>query len=199
MDSLGLESATMVGNDRGGAVSQIVAANHPERVERLVLTNCDTFEHFPPFPFNLMPKLARLPGGIPSLAAPFRFAAVREDQLRTLAQKPMSQELVADWLEPALSDPAIRRDVRKVLSGIHKRHTLEAAEKLRVVRASGPVRVGHRGPLLQASDAERLAALVPDGRIEDIPGGRRSYPSTSLPGSPSWWRSSSPRSEPART
>ena len=46
----------MVGNDTGGAMSQILAANHPERVERLVLTNCDTFEHFPPAPFSLMPR-----------------------------------------------------------------------------------------------------------------------------------------------
>ena len=68
MDALGLDRATVVGNDTGGAVSQMLTARHPERVQRLVLTNCDTFEHFPPFPFSLMPPIARLPGGTTALA-----------------------------------------------------------------------------------------------------------------------------------
>ncbi len=176
MDSLGIESATIVGNDTGGAVSQILAANHPERVERLVLTNCDTFEHFPPFPFNLMPKLARLPGGLSLLQAPQRFATVRRRSFAPLVQKPLSQELVDSWLEPAGSDPAIRRDLRKILSGIHKRHTLEAAEKLREFER--PVRFawGTDDRFFKRAHADRLAALVPDGRIEDIPGGRTFVP-----------------------
>src|SRR5215211_4407897 len=51
MDALELDRVTLVGNDTGGAMSQIFTAAHPDRVERLILTNCDTLEHFPPFPF----------------------------------------------------------------------------------------------------------------------------------------------------
>ena len=200
MDSLGIESATIVGNDTGGAVSQILAANHPERVERLVLTNCDTFEHFPRFPFNLLPGSPGCRAVSRVLQAPQRFAAVRRRSFAPLVQKPLSQELVDSWLEPAGSDPAIRRDLRKILSGIHKRHTLEAAEKLRGFER--PVRFawGTDDRFFKRSHAERLAALVPDATDRGHPGeGARSYPSTSLPGSPSWWRSSSPRAQPART
>jgi pimeloyl-ACP methyl ester carboxylesterase len=46
--ALGLEDVTIVGNDSGGAISQVLATRHPERVGRLVLTNCDTHENFPP-------------------------------------------------------------------------------------------------------------------------------------------------------
>jgi hypothetical protein len=45
-------------------------------VERLELTNCDSFNTFSPFPFNLMPPIARLPGGMTMLQAPFRIGAV---------------------------------------------------------------------------------------------------------------------------
>ena len=43
MDALGIERATLVGNDTGGAISQIVTAHHPDRVERLVLTNTSSY------------------------------------------------------------------------------------------------------------------------------------------------------------
>ncbi len=176
MDSLGLERATIVGNDTGGAVSQVFTANHPERVERLVLTNCDTFEHFPPFPFNGMPLIARIPGGVSVLQAPFRFAGARRMGFAPLVKKPIPQELVDSWLEPGASDKAVKRDLTKVLRGIHKRHTLAAAEKLRSFER--PVRFawGTDDRFFKRSHAERLAAIVPDARIADIPGGRTFVP-----------------------
>ena len=48
LEALELEHVTIVGNDSGGAMSQILVTSHPERIARLVLTNCDSFEHFPP-------------------------------------------------------------------------------------------------------------------------------------------------------
>ena len=170
MDELGLERATVVGNDTGGAVSQILAANHPERVERLVLTNCDTFEHFPPFPFSLLTPVAKMPGGMALLQAGQRFAAVRRMSYAPLVKRPLPQELVDSWLEPASSDPAVKRDLVKILRGIDKRQTLEAAEKLRGFER--PIRFawGTEDRFFKRSHAERLAAQVPDSRIEDIPG-----------------------------
>jgi pimeloyl-ACP methyl ester carboxylesterase len=170
MDDLGVERATIVGNDTGGAVSQILAANHPERVERLVLTNCDTFEHFPPFPFSLLTPVAKMPGGMAMLQAGQRFAAVRRMSYAPLVKRPLSQELVDSWLEPASSDPGIRRDLVKILRGIDKRHTLEAAERLRGFER--PIRFAWATDdrFFKRAHAERLAAQVPDARIEDIPG-----------------------------
>lgn len=176
MDALGLERATIVGNDTGGAISQILTANHPERVERLVLTNCDTFEHFPPFPFSGLPLVARLPGGVSLVQAPFRFAAVRRMGFAPLVKKPLSQELIDSWLAPAATDKAIKRDLAKVLRGIHKRHTIAAAEKLRSFER--PVRFawGTDDRFFKRSHAERLAAQIPDARIVDVPGARTFVP-----------------------
>jgi pimeloyl-ACP methyl ester carboxylesterase len=62
--ALDLEDVTLVGNDTGGLISQLVALDHGERVGRLVLTNCDCFEVFPPKEFVPMVKSARVPGGV---------------------------------------------------------------------------------------------------------------------------------------
>ena len=67
---------TIVGNDSGGAMSQVLVTRHPERIGRLVLTNCDTHENFPPGIFKAMPPLAKLPGGMTMLSAPFRIGAL---------------------------------------------------------------------------------------------------------------------------
>ena len=43
----------------------VAGAGHPppERIGRLVLTNCDTHDNFPPGIFKAMPPIAALPGG----------------------------------------------------------------------------------------------------------------------------------------
>ena len=169
IDALGIERATLVGNDTGGAISQIVTANHPDRVERLVLTNCDLLDRFPPFPFNLMPPIARLPGGMTLLAAPFRIAAVRRSTYGMLVKHPIPPELADDWLAPSRADAGVQRDARKLTAGAHKRHTLAAAEALR--RFERPVRFAWapEDRFFRLADAERLAAIVPDSRIEPVP------------------------------
>jgi pimeloyl-ACP methyl ester carboxylesterase len=65
---LALRDLTVVGNDTGGALCQIQCANHPELVDRLVTTNCDAFEHFPPPAFRAVEAAgAHVPGLIAGL------------------------------------------------------------------------------------------------------------------------------------
>lgn len=128
---LELEDVTIVGNDSGGAISQVLVTNHPERIGRLVLTNCDTHENFPPGAFKAMPPIAKLPGGMFLLAAPFRIEAIARRAFKPFAKTRIPDQLVAHWMEPAKTDKAILRDAAKVTAGMNKRHTLAAAEKLR--------------------------------------------------------------------
>src|SRR5918993_219101 len=74
LEALDLDDVVLVGNDSGGAISQLVAVDHPERLGALVLTNCDTFEHFPPGVFKALVKAARLPGGLKAALLPLRTA-----------------------------------------------------------------------------------------------------------------------------
>ena len=48
LEALDLADVTLVANDTGGAIAQLVALDHGERLGRLVFTNCDCFEVFPP-------------------------------------------------------------------------------------------------------------------------------------------------------
>src|SRR5437868_2087318 len=41
LEKLELSDVTLVGNDTGGALCQLVCAHHPERIDKLVLINCD--------------------------------------------------------------------------------------------------------------------------------------------------------------
>lgn len=128
---LELEDVTIVGNDSGGAISQILVTTHPDRIGRLVLTNCDTHENFPPGMFKAMPPLAKLPGGMFLLSAPFRIEAVARRAFAPFARTKIPDELIASWMEPAKTDSGVLRDAGKVTAGMNKRYTLAAAEKLR--------------------------------------------------------------------
>jgi pimeloyl-ACP methyl ester carboxylesterase len=167
--ALGLEDVTLVGNDSGGAVSQILVSHRPARVTRLVLTNCDTYENFPPGIFKAMPPIARVPGGMRALAAPFRIPAVARLAFSPFARSGPSPELVARWTAPPTEDKAIMRDLTKVTVGLNKRHTLAAAAALR----------GTHFPLLLAwapgdrffpiRNARRLAAEIGGAKLVEIP------------------------------
>lgn len=169
LEALDLTDVTIVGNDSGGAMSQVLVTRHPERIGRLVLTNCDTHENFPPGIFKTMPPLAKLPGGMAVLAAPFRIPALARAAFKPFSKKPIPPELVASWMQPGLHDPAVKRDVKKVTTGMNKRYTLEAAEKLRDSELPILLTWAPGDKLFPLKYAQRLAGEVPNARIVEIP------------------------------
>jgi pimeloyl-ACP methyl ester carboxylesterase len=176
VERLELEDVTIVGNDSGGALSQILAANHPDRLARLALTNCDTHENFPPGIFKAMPPLAKLPGGMTALSAPFRIPFVARRAVAPFARTKIPDALIASWMEPATSDSGVMRDTKKVTAGMNKRHTLAAAKKLQT--AEIPLRLlwapGDR--FFPIKYAERLAAEVPISQLVQIPDAKTFVP-----------------------
>lgn len=166
--ALDLEAVTIVGNDSGGAISQVLVTTRPERIARLVLTNCDTHENFPPGIFKAMPPLAKLPGGMTVLSLPFRSATLCRRAFKPFARTRIPDDLVASWMAPGLEDGGVRRDLGKVTAGFHKRHTLAAAAKLRgsdlpILLAWAP---GDR--YFPISYAERLAGEAGNARLVRI-------------------------------
>jgi len=168
LEKLDLEDVTIVGNDSGGAMSQVLVTRHPERIGRLVLTNCDTHENFPPGIFKAMPPLARVPGGMQVLAAPFRIGAMARRAFAPFAKTTIPPELIASWMEPAAADRAIMRDLRKVTGGMHRRYTLEAAEKLRGSQLPILLLWAPGDKLFPISYAQRLASETGNTRIVEI-------------------------------
>jgi len=169
LEALDLTDVTIVGNDSGGAMSQVLVTRHPERIGRLVLTNCDTHENFPPGPFKAMPPIAALPGGMAVLAAPFRIPALARAAFKPFSKKPIPADLIASWMQPALHDPGVKHDAKKVTAGMNKRYTLEAAEKLRDSELPILLTWAPGDKLFPLKYAQRLAGEVPNARIVEIP------------------------------
>src|SRR5215216_1734914 len=61
LDALGLERAHVVGHDHGGAIAQLLAAEHPARIDRLVLSNVEAYDNWPSEEERPFVRLAQLP------------------------------------------------------------------------------------------------------------------------------------------
>jgi pimeloyl-ACP methyl ester carboxylesterase len=171
LDALELEDVTLVGNDTGGAISQLVATRHPERLGRLVLTPCDAYENFLPPAFRPLQVMARVPGGMNMIAQPMRLGAIRRLPLAYgwLAKHGVTDELTRRWVNPALTSRAIRRDATKVLRGISKRYTLEAAERLAHFDRPALIAWAPEDKFFKLKCGRQLADAIPNARLETVP------------------------------
>ena len=168
--ALGLEDVTLVGNDTGGAICQLVVTRHPERIGRLVLTPCDAYENFLPPAFRYLQLLARLPGGISTVAQTMRIPANRRMPIAYgwLSKSRIPSEVLANWTQPIIHDRAVRADTRQVLRGIDKKYTVEAAAKLRDFAGPTMLAWATEDRFFKPKFAERLAADIPGSRLEWI-------------------------------
>jgi pimeloyl-ACP methyl ester carboxylesterase len=171
LDSLGIERATLVGNDTGGAIAQIATTLEPDRVSRLILTSCDAYDVFPPKMFGYLKVVARIPGGVSILASsmvwipgilrlPIAFGWV--------AKRPLDGELLKTYVAP-LRSREIRRDVTKVTKGLDAKHTMQAAETLKKLDVPTLVAWGEEDRFFPKRLAERLVRELPNAQLEYIP------------------------------
>jgi pimeloyl-ACP methyl ester carboxylesterase len=171
LEQLGLERATLVGNDSGGAISQLVATGHPARVGRLILTNCDLYENFPPKLFAYLKPAARVPGVLTGVAQTLRIPLLRRTPFAygVLTKRPIDGALLEEWVRPGIEDAAIRRDTRKFILGSSPNQTIEAARALESFQAPTLFAWAPEDHWFKVAQAERLAASMPDARVVRIP------------------------------
>jgi pimeloyl-ACP methyl ester carboxylesterase len=173
LDALGLDDVVLVGNDTGGAIAQITAAHHPGRLGALVLTNCDAFENFPPSPLKPLVMVAKLPRAMKAALVPMRSAKARRSPLGYgMLSHGDVDHLAREWVKPALAQPAVLEDLRRFTAALDKSATLEAAERLRSFDRPVLLAWATDDRLFPLEDARRLAALLPDARLETIEGSR---------------------------
>ncbi|GII28410.1 alpha/beta fold hydrolase [Planotetraspora mira] len=170
LDALDLTDVTMVANDTGGALTQILMADHPERIGRVVLTPCDAFEEFLPDPFTSLPKLVRPPGAVWLASRLLRLPIVqrRPSAFGLLAKRGIPAEIIDSYLRPSYDSRQIRRDTKRFVIGVHNRYTLAAAEAL--TGFSKPVLLvrAEDDRIFPARLFERLAATLPDARLVTV-------------------------------
>ena len=106
LNALEIDRIDLVGNDSGGAITQIFAARHPERLSSLTLTNCDTHDGWPPE--QVLPVIESARQG--TLAAFFQTQLDNPDAARArfkarsfVDTSGLTDEVIRVYLEPVLA------------------------------------------------------------------------------------------------
>ncbi len=173
LTALDLYDVTLVGSDTGGGLCQLVVDAYPDRIGRLVLTNCDAFDKCPPFPFDVAFKLLRGPISIRALATALRVRALRHSPLGfgLLVNQP-DPDLTAGWLRPCQRDPHICRDLARLLRQVESTDLTDVATRL--PRFTKPVTViwGQQDRSFTPDLGRRLAGLFSNGNLIEVPVGK---------------------------
>ncbi len=169
LDAVGVDRAAVIGSDTGGALAQIFAARHPDRVRALLLTSCDAFDHFPPTIIKALQPVLALPGSTRLIAQLYRSPRVRRSFLGAglLLNKPIDDAIVKPWLE-GLRRPGNQKDVREFLRRCRPSLAHTAAKQLETFPRPALIAWSRGDVLFPDADAERLAATIPDCELHWI-------------------------------
>jgi pimeloyl-ACP methyl ester carboxylesterase len=178
LEKMELEGVTLVANDTGGAIAQLLVTERPERIDRLVLTPCDAYENFLPPMFKPLQWIARVPAVVGLAVQPMRSAVVRRSPagFGLLVKRPIPDEITWGWIRPSLTDPAVRRDVTALLRAVDSRDTIAAAGKLRDFDRPTLIAWAREDIVFKVPFAERLARDIPNSRLELIEDSRSFVP-----------------------
>src|SRR5205807_1125690 len=155
--------------DTGSALSQFVVDADDRRIGRLVLTNGDAFEHFPPPSFAPVLKIGRRPAGVYALMSIQRPTSIRQRVQNQNVSKPLDPELTRSWITPALTDRAVRRDTAKVFRGIDPAELVEVSKRLRGFTKPVVLLWGDEDPFFPMDLAHRLCDACADARLVEMP------------------------------
>ncbi|MCP2297348.1 Pimeloyl-ACP methyl ester carboxylesterase [Nocardia amikacinitolerans] len=168
LERLDLTDVTLVANDTGGAITQVLLARNTARIGRVVLASVDSHENFLPRPFTLLPLLARVPGSMRPLTETLRLRALHRLPLAFgwVSKRPVPAEFVDSYLLPSRRSGAIRKDLRRFLKSAHRRYTLDAATRFGNVRLPVLIVWAREDKLFPVTYAERLAREFPYATLE---------------------------------
>ncbi len=172
IEALGLEDVTLVGNDSGGAYSQIGIAARPERIARLVLASCETpQDEFPPPPFTALPQAAQSAEFLKSAMQGLRTqeGRMRPAAFGKLAKHPIDEKIFDAYALPAIEDDRILHDIAKAMRSASATHVRKAGEIL-VARFIKPVLFAWAAddPVFPLAHARAYAEKFADARVELI-------------------------------
>lgn len=173
-----LHDVVLVGNDTGGAICQFLLDEDPSRIGALVLTNCDAFDTFPPFPFGPLVRLCRHPRAARAVLGTMRWARVRNSPFGFgwLVRRRLSAAESLVWATPYLTDAGVRDDVARFARGVRPADLVDVATRLG--RFDKPVLLcwAPADRFFRIALGRRLAAAFPDARLVEIEDARTFVP-----------------------
>ena len=170
LEALALDDVTLVGNDTGGALCQMMVTRRPERIARLVLTSCDYRDNFPPRMFRYFKPAAVIPGAMKLLMLPMRLRAPRRLPFAFgwLVTRPIDRAAEDSYLLAGLTISGVERDLKRVIKGLDTRYTNEAADRLGEFDRPALVAWSRDDRFFKPAHAHRLAQDLPNARLEWI-------------------------------
>jgi pimeloyl-ACP methyl ester carboxylesterase len=168
--ALELNAVTLVSNDTGGAICQLVIAHHPDRIGRLVLTPCDAYENFPPPIFAPTMVALKSPAVVRALGALMRPRFIQRSPLAygLLAKRPIADDLLDSFLAPIRTNKRVRRQMSQTVRAIDKEQLLEASKRFKEFDRPVLIVWGPQDIFFKFRFAERLNNDFPNARLEPI-------------------------------
>jgi pimeloyl-ACP methyl ester carboxylesterase len=185
LELLDLSDATVVVNDTaGGLLLLSLASGHPalERVGRLVLTNCESYDHFPP---DSLKKASALCRAVPWLARvliqlqagrQLRSPAAQRKAAAVVTAAGVDQERAESFARPIARDRRVAGDLVAAMAGFRPQLLLDAASV--IPRFGRPVLLvwGEECRFFPMEHARRLAADFPRATLVPVPGAKTWVP-----------------------
>jgi pimeloyl-ACP methyl ester carboxylesterase len=173
LDALDLQDVTLVANDTGGGLTLIALDSELpglQRISRLVLTNCDSYENFPPVSMRPIVRLAHRAPGLCGklLGAAMRRKFVRRKFMAQVAHVMPPSDRIAGWFDP-LRNRRVRSNAVQVLGGLDPSATLEAAPAIELFDRPVLLAWGTECSFFPMEHARRLEAAFPDATLRGIP------------------------------
>ena len=170
LDALDLTDVTVVANDTGGALTQLLITSRPERVGRVVLTNCDCFDRFFPPLFAPLVAMSHVPGAIWLLVQLMRpsFTWRLPIAYGWLARRAIDKPTMRAYLRPVQKQHAVRRDTARVLRGVNRKYTEQAAQLLPAFDKPALLVWAARDRVFPLGYGQRLAAQFPNSELVQV-------------------------------
>ena len=179
-DALGLADIDVVANDTGGAVTQLFAANHPERLHTLTLTNCEAHDNVPPKVLLPAVLLARLGLLAPLAARMARDIPRGKKRVYGMGYQDISKlpdDIARVWLEAQGGSQETARQFQRLLTSLHARDLLAAEPALARLQVPTLIVWGTGDRAFRTKWAYWLRDTIPGAReVVEIDGGRLFFP-----------------------
>jgi pimeloyl-ACP methyl ester carboxylesterase len=176
LDALELERVHLVGHDHGAALGQLLAARHPQRIDRLVITNAEAYDNWPSRDERPFVRLTQLPlvGQAFLWASSLRPVARLVFASAVHDSKVLTAELLDGYIRANLSDGRRRSKTRRFLGGqldpAHNRCTIELLDGLTQFERPTMIVWGLDDPHFGPEWAEKLYRDIPGAeRLEFLP------------------------------
>jgi pimeloyl-ACP methyl ester carboxylesterase len=176
-EELGLEKPTLVGNDTGGALCQMAVVRHPELASRMVLTNCDAYDKFPPQPFTYLVWIPHIPGATTLLAQSMRLRITRRLPIAYggLAKR-LPREIEEAFVRPVIDNKAVRADITGFLRAAKKRDMVATSAQYGSIQIPVTLAWGEDDRAFKIEFAERMARDMPNAELHRIPDSKTLVP-----------------------